>query len=176
MVKVQDFPEGEVGGNFAKNVARIGERVTERARTQEQVQFPATSRKGNADVPHGEAPSIEHASIGDVHVAEREVVKEAVQSLRDDASASDDNSGAPPTSDNTPSEDSVSTADMLPDYLTGDHDAATHEVEQLLEVALRDDVEKALVLARDKTPFVEDAFHDALVDKVLPLLKEKGVV
>lgn len=66
---------------------------------------------------------------------------------------------------------------LLPKYLAdGANPEAAHEVSILLDLAIHGDVRKALRVARKRTPFVEDAFHDALVDNVLPQMRQRGLI
>jgi hypothetical protein len=50
------------------------------------------------------------------------------------------------------------------------------KVEKLLDQAIHEGILKADREARQSGPFVLDAFHDALAEKITPLLKEKGVI
>ena len=43
-------------------------------------------------------------------------------------------------------------------------------------MAAGEDITKAVNEARKYPPFVEDAFHDALIDKFLPELKKRGII
>lgn len=67
---------------------------------------------------------------------------------------------------------------LLPDYVVpGKTDPeAIRETEELVEFAIHKDFMGALKRARSFPPFVEDAFHDALADKVVPFLKQKGLL
>lgn len=68
-------------------------------------------------------------------------------------------------------------ADLLPDYVDkGNAGDAVLEIERLVDMALHHDIRRALAIARRRNPFVEDAFHDALVDKILPELKKRGII
>jgi hypothetical protein len=104
---------------------------------------------------------------------EREIVKEAVQGWDQEGTPNESPGTGMDSSDAAIDEDSV-----LPEYLSGEGvtPEATDEVKALVGMALHDDVEKALKVARGRSAFVEDAFHDALVDKVLPLMKERGLI
>ena len=69
---------------------------------------------------------------------------------------------------------STSNKDFLPNYLTsGDSDGIKKSLEHLLQIVTNEDIEKAVNEARKYPPFVEDAFHDALIDKFLPELKKR---
>ena len=45
-----------------------------------------------------------------------------------------------------------------------------------MDMVFEKGLEVALKEAGKQTPFIEDAFHDALVDKLLPELKKRGIV
>ena len=49
-------------------------------------------------------------------------------------------------------------------------------MEHLLQIATDDDVVKAVKEAKKYPPFIEDAFHDALIDKFLPEMKKRGII
>lgn len=66
----------------------------------------------------------------------------------------------------------------LPAYLAasaGDP-KARQEVDRLVHLAFRDGIEAAVREAKRQPPFILDALHDALVDKLLPELKRRGVL
>jgi len=50
------------------------------------------------------------------------------------------------------------------------------EVEYLLDMALHEGIEKANGEASKSSPFVLDAFHDILTDRLYPELKKRGIV
>ena len=50
------------------------------------------------------------------------------------------------------------------------------KVEKLLDQAIHEGILKADGEARKSGPFVLDAFHDALAEKIEPLLREKGII
>lgn len=65
----------------------------------------------------------------------------------------------------------------LPDYLQeGGDEKVKKEVEGLVGLVFDKGLEEALEEAGKHPAFVEDAFHDALVDKLLPELKRKGII
>ena len=65
----------------------------------------------------------------------------------------------------------------LPSYLNVDTDEKIKkEVEKLITVVLKEGLEKGLKLAKKKSAFVEDAFHDALTEKLLPELEKRGII
>ncbi len=68
-------------------------------------------------------------------------------------------------------------ASFLPDYfLGGDSDGMREAVLRLAETALHGDLEKSLKDARKLSPYLEDAFHDALVDKLVPEMRRRGLI
>ena len=66
----------------------------------------------------------------------------------------------------------------IPEYLTGDgaDPVARQEVEALVALAFRDGISAAAAKAAKANPFVQDAFHDALVDRVIPELKKRNLL
>jgi len=96
-------------------------------------------------------------------LSEKELVKKSIKSLAAEIAPQ----VAPPPS-STP----------LPSYLEGGDapEAARAAVERLVKLVFEKGLEKALVEAGRHGPFVEDAFHDALVDKLLPELKKRGML
>ncbi|MEK7542878.1 MAG: hypothetical protein AAB503_01050 [Patescibacteria group bacterium] len=95
---------------------------------------------------------------------EREIVKQAIKSVVQ----SEEKSGIIPKSG----------TGNLPSYITSKNTgvAAQDEVNNLIEIALRDGVIEAVRESRKHPAFVIDAFHDALVDKILPELKRRGIM
>lgn len=67
---------------------------------------------------------------------------------------------------------------FLPSYLSGGNvePNVKLEVEKLVDMVFHEGIEKAIREAKRRQPFVADAFHDALVDKLLPVLKERGII
>lgn len=102
--------------------------------------------------------------------SERETVSRTLRSFRDTLPRRE---GEERISQNQPSEKKGES--FLPAYLDKEEGAerAKAKVERLIEVAFREGLEKAMKEARREQPFVEDAFHDALVDKLLPELKRR---
>lgn len=107
-------------------------------------------------------------------VPERKVVKEALKREPTSrlSSVSDGDEGAPQQP-----QDASGGISLLPDYFQGGSDVGMADaVERLAQTALHGDLKKSLREARKLSPYLEDAFHDALIDKVLPLMKERGVL
>jgi len=103
---------------------------------------------------------------------ERELVKRSIKSFS--------NSVVPENNGGTPPEDvpSIVEGESLPTYLQGEgvDSRVKLEVERLVDLVFHKGLEKALKEANKHSPFIEDAFHDALVDKLLPELKKKGIL
>ncbi len=110
----------------------------------------------------GKAVEKTRERVGESH-KEREIVKESIKSLPVGGGVSGSGNGTP-----TPS----------PNYLKGSSgdEGVREKVEELVEMTLRDGLEKGLREAKKQTPFIEDAYHDALVDKLLPELKKRGLI
>ena len=53
---------------------------------------------------------------------------------------------------------------------------AKNKIEQLINLAFSKGLEMAVAEAKKSVPFVEDAFHDALTDKLLLELKRRGIL
>ncbi len=104
---------------------------------------------------------------------EREIVKEALK-FEPSPQAAPASAGTQ-ANDDAPSGSSVTS--LLPDYFEGgDQNGMREAVMRLAEVALHGDLKGALQDARKFSPYLEDAFHDALVDKVLPEMKKRGLI
>ncbi|MBI1960842.1 MAG: hypothetical protein HYS43_01025 [Candidatus Liptonbacteria bacterium] len=65
---------------------------------------------------------------------------------------------------------------VLPSYTDAAPDDVKLEAERLIDLALHRGVDVAATEARKKSPFVLDAFHDALTDRLYPEFKERGLV
>ena len=104
-------------------------------------------------------------------LSEQELVKQSIKSFA--------NTVAPEEDAAVQSRD-VSTTDesALPTYLQGKSidSKIKLEVERLVDLVFHEGLEKAIKEASKHSPFIEDAFHDALVDKLLPELKKKGII
>ena len=96
---------------------------------------------------------------------ERDLVKQSIRSF-----AAAQTPARPPVT-----EDTVSNP-ALPSYLQVSDPKVKLEVEKLVDLVFRENLEKAVREAKKQSPFIEDAFHDALVDKLLPELKKRGVL
>ena len=68
--------------------------------------------------------------------------------------------------------------DYMPLYLKNAEkkEEIQRAVEHLISLTLEKGIEKAVSVAKKANPFVEDAFHDALADKLIPELKKRGLL
>jgi hypothetical protein len=66
--------------------------------------------------------------------------------------------------------------DTLPEYAESAPPEAKREIEQYLQMAFKDGILKASSEAAKSSPFVLDAFHDALSGKLYEELKKRGIV
>jgi hypothetical protein len=65
---------------------------------------------------------------------------------------------------------------LLPSYAQNAPAPTKIEIEHLLGVAFREGILKASAEAAGSSPFVLDAFHDALAGKLYPELQKRGIV
>ena len=93
----------------------------------------------------------------------REAVRESLQGL----------GAEPPLSHAQSSRDENS---LLPGYVNAAPEDIKLRVEELVDMAIHKGIEIALKQARKESPFVLDALHDALVEKIYPELQKRGVV
>lgn len=66
--------------------------------------------------------------------------------------------------------------DVLPDYANKYPAEAKQRIEDLLQVAADKGLDSANGMAKNDPPYILDAFHDALAEKLLPYLKQKGII
>lgn len=64
----------------------------------------------------------------------------------------------------------------LPDYAEASGAKTKLEIEYFLDLAFHQGLDKAVSEARKSSPFVLDAFHDALAGKLYPELKNRGIL
>ncbi|MEK7089418.1 MAG: hypothetical protein AAB920_01215 [Patescibacteria group bacterium] len=65
----------------------------------------------------------------------------------------------------------------LPNYLFNSDisEGIKQEVKALVDFVFSDNLESAIKESRKRSAFVQDAFHDALVDKLMPELVKRGI-
>ncbi|MFH1246712.1 MAG: hypothetical protein V1489_02985 [Candidatus Liptonbacteria bacterium] len=111
---------------------------------------------------HRERPELQGAG-------DREIVRHAIQSMTHD----DDNKSAP-------AQPAIASGNViqnpLPDYAANAPAETKLEIEYLLELAFHKGILAASGEAKKSSPFVRDAFHDALIGKLYQILKQRGIV
>jgi len=103
---------------------------------------------------------------------ERELLKESIHSIAERVTL-------PPVSageDAVPIAPAPERAGAVPDYTGSMPPEVAREVERLVDVVFVKGLDVGIREAKRQPPFVEDAFHDALVDKFLPELKKRGII
>ena len=104
-------------------------------------------------------------------LGEKEIIKKSLQSIAGslEPAQSQGASVVPPT---------VNDDAHLPSYLQGAKSTKEIKdaVERLIELVFDKGLEAAVRVARRSNPFVEDAFHDALADRLLPELKKRDLL
>ncbi|OGY96524.1 MAG: hypothetical protein A2122_01275 [Candidatus Liptonbacteria bacterium GWB1_49_6] len=99
------------------------------------------------------------------NMSERELIKQSLGRLVPNIPASQP-SDSPKASSTGP----------LPAYAKGASADTKLEIEHLLDIAFHKGIEHANAEAKKSTPFVVDAFHDALVGKIYPELEKRGLL
>jgi hypothetical protein len=103
---------------------------------------------------HRESPEMKSAS-------DMEILKQAIKSVVPSPASQ-------PTSQTSNS--------PLPAYAQNAPTDTKLEIEYLLDLALKNGIQKAVHEAAKSNPFVLDAFHDALVEKLYPELQRRGIM
>ncbi len=66
--------------------------------------------------------------------------------------------------------------DVLPEYAKDYTEEAKQKIENLLQIAADKGLDTANSSAEGQPPYILDAFHDALAEKLLPYLKQQGII
>jgi len=74
------------------------------------------------------------------------------------------------------SEEIPSQKSPLPDYVETSGAETKLEIEYFLDLAFHQGLDRAVREVRKSSPFVLDAFHDALAGKLYPELKKRGIL
>lgn len=106
---------------------------------------------------HRESPELKGAES-------KELIRESLRSL------------APQPAAPQPSVPKDDGSAVLPSYMQDEPAGTKLLVEELLELSLHTGIAQGLKEARKAGPYILDAFHDALVDKLYPELKKRGIV
>ena len=126
--------------------------------------FEADLQKINAEIKEQkESPMVEKLS-------DQEIVKQSLEKFSEKIPEKAINESKPNQSN--------AAVSVLPGYLEDDKNnpAVKTEVERLVKMVFNDSLEKAIKEAKRHQPFILDAFHDALVEKLLPELKKRGII
>jgi hypothetical protein len=70
----------------------------------------------------------------------------------------------------------LSSESVLPDYAKTAPEEIKSKIEKLIEMTFKEGLEKATKEAKKQSPFVLDAFHDSLVEKLYPILRQRGII
>jgi len=103
-------------------------------------------------------------------IAEKELVREAIRSFPGVHRKEEGLQGEAFPQPN------ANAASPLPAYAQSAAPEVKLEIEYLLEVVLTKGLAAALSESKKSPEFVQDAFHDALVGKLYPVLQQKGIV
>jgi len=95
------------------------------------------------------------------NLSEKDFIKEALKSV----------ATSTPSSSTLPDDESP-----LPRYVQDAPDEERLEIEYLLDMAFHKGIVEATREAKKTSPFVLDAFHDALAGRLYPELKKRGIV
>ncbi len=71
---------------------------------------------------------------------------------------------------------SIASSQILPDYLKDFPTETKLQVEQLIDLTFHQGIEKVINRALRASPFILDAFHDALTDKFHEELKKRKLI
>ena len=98
---------------------------------------------------------------------ERELIKQTIQPLMGRPSSQPTPAvGQPPSTQKT----------VLPDYLRDSPAEIKLQVEKLVDSVFHQGIEKTVKAAKEAGPFILDAFHDALTDKLYDELKKRNLI
>lgn len=103
----------------------------------------------------------------------KEVVKKSFENISQKDSGVKEKPDIPSTQKTSQSDD-----EFLPEYMQGDDidPKAKIKVEELMDLVIHKGILKALRASKKQPPFIQDAFHDALADKLVPELKKRGIL
>ncbi|MEK7593334.1 MAG: hypothetical protein AAB464_01275 [Patescibacteria group bacterium] len=96
-------------------------------------------------------------------ITERELIKRAIQPMIKS------NQPIQPASSGTQSQ-------ILPDYLASASDEIKFQIEELVDSLFHQGIKKVIKRAQRASPFILDAFHDALTDKLHEELKKRKLI
>ncbi len=71
---------------------------------------------------------------------------------------------------------SVGEPSSLPDYLGSENEEVKRKIGFLVDFAISEGIGKAVQKANDETPFLIDAFHDALAERLHSEMKKQNLI
>ncbi|MEX0690010.1 MAG: hypothetical protein WD471_00360 [Candidatus Paceibacterota bacterium] len=100
----------------------------------------------------------------------RDVVKESFRSIPEEIHYSESNE--------TSNANHFNSSGLLPDYVeeSGTDEDTKLIIEKLLDMVFHKGIFRTLKASKKYPSFIQDAFHDALVDKLIPELEKRGVL
>ena len=107
---------------------------------------------------------------------ELELLKESIKSFAERVAPSPAAPAGEDVAHSAPETQAGVPAGVVPDYMGGMPHEAAREVARLVDIVFAKGLAAGVREAKRQPPFVEDAFHDALVDKLLPELKKRGII
>lgn len=100
------------------------------------------------------------------------IVKESLKSIAQSISPQ----SVSPTSSVVNDTVETNSNSVFPSYLNkGINENDSKKIETLVNIAFEKNLDEAINLSKKESPFIEDAFHDALTEKLVPELKKRGV-
>lgn len=106
---------------------------------------------------------------------EREIVKQSLDRVVKETVS------AVPPKDISPNSAPVTNASttsvhVIPEYAEGESEVIKEEIEHLVESAIANGIEGAIKESLRHPAFIQDAFHDALIDKLMPEMEKRGMI
>lgn len=101
-------------------------------------------------------------------LSEKELLKQTLHPLVKQPSIQ---SSEPTTQPTAPAEEAI-----IPDYLKNSPPEIKLQVEKLIDSVFHQGIEKTIKEANRAGPFILDAFHDALTDKLYDELKKRNLI
>jgi len=104
------------------------------------------------------------------NLSEKEILKQSIEAVPPAAAA------VPPAAAAAPPAPAPEPSGPLPQYAKSASPEVKLEIEYLLDLAFHKGIANSEAEARKSSPFVLDAFHDALAGKLYPELQRRGIL